>query len=233
MLLCQLIEFALIQLPRGDPLTVVLIGKTGNGKSSAGNQILGRKLFGVSDGATSETVSCDKQTRTDEREITVIDTPGVIDTKIVKQMTNKTSQAKYAMGLKKELETTLKELAKMFLYAPRGFNAILLVAKFGYKLTLEDFNALQMLLKFFGGQAKKYMILLLTHGDDAEYNAREKGITVDEHLRNWIDTSEEWLKIFVHHDLEDRVVLFNCRLKPDQEPQAYKKQLCKLIEVNC
>ncbi|XP_015757054.1 PREDICTED: uncharacterized protein LOC107336495 [Acropora digitifera] len=222
-----------ITLPGGDPLTVVLVGKTGNGKSSAGNQILGRKLFGVSDGSTSETVSCDKQTRTDEREITVIDTPGVIDTKIVKQMTGKTSQAKYAVGLKKELETTLKELAKMFLYAPRGFNAILLFAKFGSRFTRDDYDALQMLLKFLTTDAQKYMILVLTHGDEAEYNASEKGIAVDEYLKSWINKMDYWLKKFIHDDLNDRVVLLNCRLKPDKEPEAYKKQLCKLIEVNC
>ena len=232
MLLRQLIEFALIQLPGGDPLTVVLIGKTGNGKSSAGNQILGRKLFGVSDGATSETVSCDKQTRTDEREITVIDTPGVIDAKIVKQMTSMWSQAQYKAGFKKELETSLKELAKMFLYAPRGFNAILLLAKFGSRFTAEDYDALQLLLEFLSAEAQKYMILVLTHGDMAEYYASQKSITVEEYLKDWINKMNDWLKNFIHDDLKDRVVLFNCRLRPGREPQAHKKQLCKLIEVN-
>ena len=163
----------------------------------------------------------------------MIDTPGVIDTKIVKQMTNKTSQAKYAVGLKKELETTLKELAKMFLYAPRGFNAILLLAKFGSRFTRDDYDVLQMLLKFLTPDAKKYMILVFSHGDQAEYNASEKGIAVDEYLKSWINKMDDWLKKFIHDDLKDRVVLFNCRLKPDQEPEAYKKQLCKLIEVNC
>ena len=219
----------------GDPLTVVLIGKTGNGKSSAGNQILGQKLFAVSDSATSKTMSCTKQTRTEEREITVIDTPGVIDTKIVKQMNDASmvSQAQYTFGLKKELEKTLKELAKMVLYAPCGFNAILLLAKFGFRFTGEDYEALQLLLKFFTPDSKKYMILVLTHGDEAEYNASEEGIAVEEHLENWIDNMDDWLKKFIHDDLKDRVVLFNCRLKPDKEPEAYKKQLCNLIEVNC
>ena len=186
----------------------------------------------ASDGATSETESCTKQTREEEREITVIDTPGVIDTKIVEGMTSKTNQAKYAVGFMKELETTLRELAKMFLYAPCGFNAILLLAKFGSRFTRGDKDALQMLLKFLTDDAKKYMILVLTHGDEAKYNADEEGIAVEEYLKNWIDRMDDWLKKFIHDDLEDRVVLLNCRLKPDREPEAYKKQLCKLIEVN-
>ena len=214
-------------------MTVVLVGKTGTGKSSVGNQILGRKLFGTSDVFMSDTVSCDKQTRTDEREITVIDTPGVIDTRIVKQMTSRMSQVKYAVGLTKELETTSKELAKMFLLAPGGLNAILLLAKFGSRFTRDDYDVVQMLLKFLTPDAKKYMILVFSNGDQAEYHASEKGIAVDEYLKDWISKMDDWLKKFIHDDLKDRVVLFNCRLKPDQEPEAYKKQLCKLIEVNC
>ncbi|XP_044164536.1 uncharacterized protein LOC114969765 [Acropora millepora] len=220
-----------ITLPRGDPLTVVLIGKTGNGKSSVGNQILGQNLFGVSDGATSDTLVCTQQTRTKERKITVIDTPGVIDTKIVKQMAFMGSQAQYKAGFKKELETTLKELTRMFLLAPRGFNAILLLGNFGSRFTRDDNDALQMLLKFMTPDAKKYMILVLSHGDQAEYNASEKGIAVDKYLKNWIDKMDDCLKSFIHDDLKDRVVLFNCKLKPDKEPEAYKKQLCKLIEM--
>ncbi|XP_074611604.1 uncharacterized protein LOC141866090 isoform X4 [Acropora palmata] len=216
-----------ITLPGGDPLTVVLIGKTGNGKSSAGNQILGQNLFRVSDGATSETEKCTKKTRTEEREITVIDTPGVIDTKIVK----KVRSLKGAVGFMKELATSLKEVAKMFVYAPRGFDAILLLAQFGSRFTRDDDDALKMLLKFLKEDSQNYMILVLTHGDEAEYHASEERIAVEEYLKNWIDRMDDWLKKFIHEGIKDRVVLFNCRLKPDKKPEAYKKQLCKLIEM--
>ena len=177
-------------------------------------------------------MSCTRQTRTEERKITVIDTPGVIDTAAVKGITSVTRKAKYSLRFKEVLKRTLEEVAKMVLYAPHGFNAILLVAQFGVRFTRDDYDALQILLKFLTEDAKKYMILVLTHGDEAEYNANEEGIAVDEYLEKWIDKMDEWLKKFIHDDLEGRVVLFNCRLKPDREPKAYKIQLCKLIEVN-
>ena len=163
----------------------------------------------------------------------MIDTPGVIDTKIVKQMTSKMSKMSYKAGRNAELEKTLKELSRMVLYAPCGFNAILLLAKFGTRFTGEDYEALQLLLKFFSAEAQKYMILVLTHGDEAEYNASEEGFAVDEYVKNWIDRMDDWLQKFIHDDLKDRVVLLNCKLKRDREPEAHKKQLCKLIEVNC
>ena len=163
----------------------------------------------------------------------MIDTPGVIDAKIVKQIMDVTTMVRYALGLKSELGTILEELTRMALYAARGFNAILLVAKFGSRFTREDYGAFQLLLKFLNAEAQKYMILVLTHGDEAEYHASEEGIAVEECLDNWIDRRDDWLKTFIHDDLKDRVLLFNCRLRPDTEPEAYKKQLCKLIEVNC
>ena len=163
----------------------------------------------------------------------MIDTPGVIDTAIVKQMTSKKSKVSCKGGRNKELEKTLKELAKMLLYAPRGFNAILLLAKYGSRVTPEDYEALQLLLKFLSAEAQNYMILVLTHGDEAEHNASEEGIDVEEYLKNWINRMDEWLKKFIHDDLKDRVLLLNGKLKPDRQPEAHKKQLCKLIEVNC
>ena len=227
--LVMLLNFFSYQLPNGEALTVVLIGKTGNGKSAAGVQILGKKIFEVSDGAQSETKYCQRAVRRDEREIAVIDTPGIIDTSSVKMMTGRW---KYWPGYCQDRKKILTELAKMFVYAPQGINAFLLTVKCGTRFTSEDSQALLLLKNFLGEEALDYMILLLTHGDQAEANARDYGKPVDQYVKQWVDTMEEWVKKFIQDELKDRVVLMNTKLDINEQPEAYKRQLREIIEVN-
>uniref|UniRef100_A0A8D3DNU6 AIG1-type G domain-containing protein n=2 Tax=Scophthalmus maximus TaxID=52904 RepID=A0A8D3DNU6_SCOMX len=185
----------------GEELRIALVGKTGVGKSAVGNTILGGKVFISKPSSSSVTSECKKQTAVIVgHTLAVVDTPGLFDTR-------------------ENEEVVKKKIAKCISFASPGPHVFLVVLQL-QRFTKQEEETVKILQTMFGEEARKYTMVLFTHGD----LLREDDVSIEEFIRennplyNFIGQCDGGYHVFDNRDktitqVSDLVRKINVMLK--------------------